>query len=263
MITAKMPMPGALRLRDVFALKTADCSCDLVYDIERGVVLEVPFELQAHVALALERTEPDDEVLSWLIREDLLTSEPFAAWWPEEEDAGFGGGFMGSPLRGDRESILELDRPTEAEALEALDPLFRPGQERRVRLHLYWPEEFPGVDALAAISAEASRRAAGNRQPVSFELTLALSAFDRRLFRFLARENLSVRVEAGPLPAGDAGARQDLVHALAPLARCLADRLTLRLQLGRGARLADAWALAEEASLLHQDVAWAPGSAPA
>ena len=78
MNTAQIPMPGALRLRNIHPLCAEDGSCDLIYDLERGIVLEVPIDLQSYVALALDRTEPTEEMLSWLIHEDLLTSDWFS-----------------------------------------------------------------------------------------------------------------------------------------------------------------------------------------
>jgi hypothetical protein len=70
-----MPMPGAFRLRAIHPLLEEDGLCALIYDLERAAVFEVPSELQLYIASALERGDPDEEVFSWLVSEDLLTSE--------------------------------------------------------------------------------------------------------------------------------------------------------------------------------------------
>ena len=95
MTTIGMPMPGALRWRALHPLIDGDGACSLIYDLERAAVLEVPEELQLHVATALETGDPDEDVLSWLVREDLITAEGLAEWarigedrcssWPWEE----------------------------------------------------------------------------------------------------------------------------------------------------------------------------------
>ena len=58
----------------------------MIYDLERAAVLEVPEELQLHVALALETGDPDDDLLSWLVGEDLITAEGLAEWARIGED---------------------------------------------------------------------------------------------------------------------------------------------------------------------------------
>ena len=70
-----MPMPGALRLRALHPLIEGDGSCSLIYDLERAAVVEVPEELQFHVAPALETGDLYEALLGWLVNEDLLTSE--------------------------------------------------------------------------------------------------------------------------------------------------------------------------------------------
>jgi hypothetical protein len=80
MSTIGMPMPGALRWRALYPLIDGDGACSLIYDLERAAVLEVPAELQLHVAPALETGDPDDDLLSWMLGEDLITAEGLAEW---------------------------------------------------------------------------------------------------------------------------------------------------------------------------------------
>ncbi|HEX7199022.1 MAG TPA: hypothetical protein VF213_06075, partial [Dongiaceae bacterium] len=70
-----MSMPGVVRLRSLYPLTEEDGSCPLVYDVERSAVLEVPEELQLHFAQALETGDPDEDMLGWMMSEDLLTNE--------------------------------------------------------------------------------------------------------------------------------------------------------------------------------------------
>ena len=74
MNTAIMPMPGALRWRALHPLIDEGGACSLIYDLERASVLEVPEELQLHVAPALETGDPDDDLLSWLVRDTRVLS---------------------------------------------------------------------------------------------------------------------------------------------------------------------------------------------
>jgi hypothetical protein len=255
MNTAQIPMPGALRLRNIHALLAEDGSCDLIYDLERGMVIEVPIDLQSYVALALDRTEPTEEMLSWLIREDLLTSDRFSEGVYDED---FASSASWSGTLPDLE--LVLDRQNEAEAIELLEGIFRPGERLAVRIRCYWAFGFPGVEALHRIVFEARRLAAENRRPIAFEITLALSELDEATARHIADESFPVRVLAGPLTASPL----DLAIApdLAALAGRLGDRLTLGVDLARGARLGDAWRLAESSGISHLDVTWAPGAEP-
>jgi hypothetical protein len=249
-------MPGALRLRNIHALGAEDGSCDLIYDLERGMVIEVPIDIQSYVALALDRTEPTEEMLSWLVREDLLTSDRFSEGVGDEDFASSGSWSGTLP---DRE--LVLDRQTEAEAIELLEGIFRPGERLAVRIRCYWAYGFPGVEALHKIVFEARRLAAESRRAIAFEVTLALSELDEATARYFAGESFPVRVLAGPLTASS-----DLAPAVAPdlaaLAARLGDRLTLGVDLARGARLGDAWRLAETSGISHLDVTWAPGAEP-
>ena len=79
-MTPTIPMPGALRWREMYPLIDGDGSCSLIYDLERAAVLEVPEDLRFYVAPALETGDLDDGLLSWLVQEDLLTAENQAGW---------------------------------------------------------------------------------------------------------------------------------------------------------------------------------------
>ena len=82
-----IPMPGALRWRAFHPLIDGDGTCSLIYDLERAAVLQVPEELQLHLAPALETGDPDDDLLSWMLGEDLITAEGLAEWTRIGEDS--------------------------------------------------------------------------------------------------------------------------------------------------------------------------------
>src|SRR5215208_4834326 len=87
MNTATMPMPGTLRLRGIHPLIDGDGSCSLIYDVERAAVLDVPPDLQFHIAPALETGDLDEDLLSWLVGEDLVTSDRLGGYAMDMEEA--------------------------------------------------------------------------------------------------------------------------------------------------------------------------------
>ena len=111
MNTATMPIPGALRLRRIHPLIDGDGSCSLIYDVERAAVLDVPVELQFHIAPALETGDLDEDLLSWLVNEDLVTADRLGGYGEAvEEAAGLEAGVwwsLGSVHRGVRERQSE------------------------------------------------------------------------------------------------------------------------------------------------------------
>src|SRR5436309_13594883 len=80
MNTLTMAIPGALRMRSLYPLLEADGSCTLIYDLERAAVLDVPEELQLHVATALDTGDLDDSLLGWMLSEDLFTAEGWSGY---------------------------------------------------------------------------------------------------------------------------------------------------------------------------------------
>ena len=152
-----------------------------------------------------------------------------------------------------------LDRQTEAEAIDLLEGIFRPGERLPVRVRCYWASGFPGVEVLQKIVFEARRLGAESHRAITFEITLPLAELDEATARYFAGESFPIRVLTGPLTS-------DLAPTIAPdlaaLAARLGDRLALGVDLARGARLGDAWRLAETSGIGHLDVTWAPGAEP-
>jgi hypothetical protein len=275
MNTSAMPMPGALRWRALHPLLESDGTCSLLYDLERGAVLEVPEDLRLHVAAALETGDPDDEMLSWLVGEDLITADGWAGWSPEEgadtapalspaapESRGsslFGAGPIGQVYRLDDEIHVGIDQKDEAAASAALDLAFRQSFGlSRVHLHLDWGGGFPGRRLLQHLFVEARRRAALLRKEVSWELRLDASEITPDRAVFLADLPFHVRLRCAAFPALAEGEAPDwslIEPVLLVVAAELAERTTVEWTLAPGARLRDLWLWAQRSGVRHLDVA--------
>jgi hypothetical protein len=260
---ATMPMPGALRLRALHPLIEGDGSCSLIYDLERAAVVEVPEDLQFHVAPALETGDLDEALLGWLVNEDLLTSEGGAGWneTPGAVALPEGGWWsLGAIYRIDDELHVRIDQAREDAALEVVGFVFKQGfGASRVKLHLNWGGAFPGTALLERIVVESSRLAALLGQEIAFELTLAAREVTAVRAGFLAGYGFQVRLLCGSYPAPQAGFYADLRgrawEAEAPvrlLHEALKGRLTVHCVLDHG-RLLDLWEWAKRAGIRHLD----------
>jgi hypothetical protein len=259
-----MPMPGALRLRALHPLIEGDGSCSLIYDLERAAVVEVPEELQFHIAPALETGDLDESLLGWLTHEDLLTSEGGAGWTALAEGAGAqeltGGWSMGAIYRVDDELHARIEQAREEAALEIIEFMLQQSAGAGlVKLHLSWGGAFPAWGVLERIVVEASRRAAPLRQEIAFELTLDAREVTPAVADLLAGLSLQVRLLCGSYPARTEGFYADPrgpVWKAEPAVRLLLDRLGERLTvccvLDRG-RLLDVWEWAKQTGVRHLD----------
>jgi len=258
-----MPMPGVLRLRALHPLIEGDGSCSLVYDLERAAVVEVPEELQFHIAPALETGDLDEALVGWLVNEDLLTGEggtdgswvasaaassELAGWWNP-----------GAVYCIDGELHARIDRAREESALEIVRFVFQHGfGTGRIKLHLSWGGSYPGNGLMERIVVEASRLAGRLGQEITFELTLDAAQVTPARADFLAGYAFQVRLLCGSFPAFVEGrfAKRPLWSA-EPVVRLLVDRLgdrlTVHCMLDRG-RLLDLWEWAKGAGIRHLDV---------
>jgi hypothetical protein len=258
-----MPLPGVLRLRALHPLIEGDGSCSLIYDLERAAVVEVPEELQFHVAPALETGDLDEALVGWLIAEDLLTGErgmgwPEAAAAPAEAVAWWS---PGDVYQVDSELHVRIGQEREDTALEVLASVLHPGSGNgRVRLHIDWRGAFPGNDVLARIAVESCRLAGPLGQEVSFELTLAAAEVTPARADFLAGYAFQVRLLCGSYPAplpcfyADRSERGEWEPeaAVRLLLDRLGDRLMVHCVLDRG-RLLDLWEWAKQTGIRHLD----------
>ena len=265
-----MPMPGALRLRGLHSLIDENGSCSLIYDLERAAVVEVPEELQFHIAPALETGDLDESVLGWLASEDLLTSEGGASWTALAEGAGAqeldGGWSMGTIYRVDGELHARIEQAREEAALEIIGFVLPQGAGAgRVKLHLSWGGALPARGVLERIVVAASRQAAVLHQEVAFDLALDAREVTPAVADLLAGLPIQVRLLCGSYPARtDAGTCVGAWKA-DPAVRLLLDRLQERLTvhcvLDRG-RLLDVWEWAKRTGIRHLDATFLEDSAP-
>jgi hypothetical protein len=262
MNTASMPMPGALRWRALHPLIDGDGACSLIYDLERAAVLEVPEELQLHVAPALETGDPDDELLSWLVGEDLITMEGWSGWSPKGDLAGSVDDWgPGSVLRLEGEAHVRITEATEEAALHAVKVGFRQGRGApRVQLHMDGDAVFLGTGlgtgALERIVREARRLAMEAGQEVAFDLTLSAGQVTPAVAAFLSALPVHVRLLCGGFPGGEASLCREIQRALRLLWReDLPDRVTLCFTLPGEVRLKEVWAWARRLGVRHLDAA--------
>ena len=255
-----IPIPGALRLRALHPLIEGDGSCSLIYDMERAAVVEVPEELQFHIAPALETGDLDEDLLGWLGNEDLLTSEGGAGWSVPAE--GPPGWRLGSIYRIDDELHVRIGQDREDEALEMVGCVFKQSAGTgRLKLHLNWGGTFPGNRLLERIVVEATRLARVLHQDVAFDLTLKAEEVTLDRASFLSSLPLQVRLLCGSYPAPAADFYADLRGrgedwtAEGPvrlLLELLGDRLTVHCRLDQG-RLLDFWEWAKRTGVRRLD----------
>lgn len=260
MNTAIMPMPGALRWRALHPLIDGDGACSLIYDLERAAVLEVPEDLQLHVAPALETGDPDDDLLSWLVAEDLITMEGWAGGGPGSGPLAMDD--WGAVLRLEGEAHVRIAAVPEEAALRAVEVGFRQGLgASRVQLHLDWDGSFPGASALERIVLAARRLALEAGQEVAFDLTLSAGQVTPTVASFLSALPVHVRLLCGEFPGGEASLDRETRHALLHLwMEDLPDRVTLCFNLSGETRLKEVWAWARRLGVRHLDTTRRPGT---
>jgi hypothetical protein len=264
MLPTIMPIPGALRLRALHPLTDGDGSCGLIYDLERAAVVEVPDELQFHVAVALETGDLDESLLGWLVGEDLLTAEGWSGWGPETAETAAGpleaaGWWSLGVYRIEDDVHARIGQTAEEDVLDALTFTFKQSLGcPRVRLHLSWDGLNPGRGLLERIVVESQRLAATAGQEVSYELSLDAAEVTAELADFLAGYPFEVRLLCGTFPAAPDGAvpgderpwaAADGVRRL--LAR-MPGRMTLHCSL-ETARLLDVWEWAKRNGVRRLD----------
>jgi len=264
-MTPTIPMPGALRWREMYPLVDGDGSCSLIYDLERAAELEVPEELRFYVAPALETGALDDGGLlwSWLVQEDLLTAENRASWGGDAGGLDVSGCWdLGAIHRADDRVCAHLGPRTEDEAAEALEPVFKQSMgASRVELCLSWQGGLPEMRVVQWILAEAERLAAAACQEISFQLSLDVRQITPALAAYLAGVPLRVQVRCDPFPqpgGAELRAWERSASALL-LLNPLADRVTVSCMLAGGARLLDFWIWAKRLRLRHLDASRRPG----
>jgi len=265
MLHTAVPMPGVLRLRTLHPLIEGDGSCALLYDLERAAVVEVPEELQFHVAPALEMGDLDEALVGWLIHEDLLTGVGETGWGGTALAAGLpeaaGWWSPGALYWIDDELHARIDPAREASARELIAfALEQSTGHGRVRIHLSWGGSYPGNRRLEQIVIESCRLAGSSRPELSFELTLDAGEVTAEVADFLAGYPIQIRLLCGSYPAPRPGAYNGAGpgddwragQSVRLLLDRLDDRLTVHCVLDRG-RLLDLWEWAKQIGIRHLD----------
>lgn len=256
-MTPTIPMPGALRWREMYPLIDGDGSCSLIYDLERAAMLEVPEDLRFYVAPALETGDLDDGLLSWLVQEDLLTAESQAGW-------GGGGGpdscdcwDLGVVHRMDDQVCARIAPRTEGEVAGALEPVFKQSLGAScMQLCLSWPGDLPDMRVVQLLLAEAGQLASAACQEISFQLSVDIRQITPALAACLASLPLHVQVRCEPFPRRADAAELRIWETSASsllLLAPLADRVTVSCVLSGGARLLDLWDWARRLRVRHLD----------
>jgi hypothetical protein len=216
------------------------------------------------VAQVLETGNWDEDLLSWLVNEDLVTAEGWAGWDGGEgaTTADTGWWSLETVYRLEDEVHARIFQPTELAILEVLELAFKQAfSTTRVKLHLDWKGAFPGTALLEKVVVAASRMAGLSRQEIAYELTLEPADITPAVAAFISHYPFQVRLRCGSFPARpegslaaavwrdrwvDGAVRLLLMHGLA-------DRLTLHATLAGGARLADLWSWAKGSGARHLD----------
>lgn len=262
MLPTAVPMPGVLRLRAVHPLVEGDTSCALIYDLERAAVVEVPEELQFHVASALETGDLDEALVGWLIHEDLLTGVGESGWsataLPTGPPEAAGWWTLGAVYWIDDELHARIDPAREGSAMDLIAfALEQSTGHGRVRIHLSWGGSYPGNQRLEQIVVRTCRLAGAARPEVCFELTLDAGEVTPERADFLAGYPFQVRLLCGSYPGTEGPGLQDLGdwpagRSVRLLLDRLGDRLTVHCVLDRG-RLLNLWEWAKQIGIRHLD----------
>jgi hypothetical protein len=259
MLPFRFALPGSQRLRTLQPLIDRDGACSLVYDVERAAVFEVPEDLRLYVAPALETGNLDEELLGWLVSEDLYTAEgnwdtgPTGAAMPGAPlDAASGADDVrwgqASPWLGCEEAHGWIDQPEAALAIEVVERVFKHGLGAgRVKLHLDWVGTFPAGDLFETVVVAAGRRAMASGQDVCFELALGSDQVTVEVARRIAAHPVGVRLRCGEYdPLARLGTCQEnrpwlLAEPAVELLLPLVPLLTVQCMLPGTSRLIELW----------------------
>jgi hypothetical protein len=231
-------------------------ACTLIYDLERGRLIDVPLDYHYHVAIALESGELDEGLMSWLLEEDLLTFDgagddwqPVAGpLWGVEDGRGLGSVFLDG-------GELHYDPGAGEPSGELLRTRLRPPAGTPLVVHLKF--EAGGAGELAELIDRFAGDAGAAGREVRFEVSGRVTGLTGGVARLLrSRRDLRVRLAcsfpgAGGAPAVPRG--HEARRWLESLAPALGPRLAVHVVLARGNRLAELWSWAGELGLERLD----------
>ena len=275
------PMPkdstklrSELRLRVAHPLSGSDGQCEVIYDLERTFVIEVPPELRYRVAVAYNSGTFDDECEKWFQSEDLLTTAPYRAFvegqnrrLPPISDVSLdlaGSCNLGCGYCFEKDINSRIGRMSETTALAALEFAFQKSRDsKRISLHFGSGEPLIRFDMLQRIVSEALQRASMMGQEVTFELTTNATLVTEEVASFLQDHPFNVRVSCdGPPPLhnalrpfiGGKDSYSSVERGLLILLRYMPDRTTVNSVLSHESRLIDLWRWAKSLKIRHYHV---------
>ena len=253
-------MPGGLRWRTLVPVENRDGVCELVYDLERNALVDVPEQFQYHIAMALDSGSPDEALLGWLASEDLLTYDS------GDDERGNGGG-MDPKAGGGSASMSELSElshafgcvyfvenrahcrlsdGSEQASLETLDCLLSPVSGiHHLTVHLDGEGGRLSFERLQRIVEATRARAEGSGREISYELRLDADSVTDAAASFLGRHPFRVRVRCDGPPQPD-----ETIRGLERLRKHLGEKLTVHAVL-RDSGLPRLWSWAKTLGLEH------------
>lgn len=240
-------IPGGLRWRSLVPLEDRNGLCEVVYDLERNILVEVPDVFQYYIAMALECGNPDETLLGWMASEDLLTYDQDKPSFPE--------GSASTSMAEMSELSLSLgcvvfveDRVhcrltdgLDQAALDTLDYLLGPLHGvPHLTLQLDGEGGRLGFEELGRIVDATRARVEASGGQISYELRLDAESATAEMASFLARHPFRVRVRCDGPPQPE-----PMLHALELLCDQLGENFTVHSVL-RGGRLIDLWSWAKQ-----------------
>ena len=274
-MTGAAPVDAApRRLRAMHPILGADGRCELVYDLERTFVIEVPAELQDGIAPAIGSRDPGGQLADWLDDHDLRTADPpprrgqgARPPLPGVTDVSFdmsGACNMGCVYCFENAIDSRTGPMSDETAQATLDFVFeKTGAARRIALHFGSGEPLMRFDLLQRIVAQANARVAELGKSIVYDLTTNATLLTEEIAAFLRDNPFQIRVSCdGPAELHDKyrpmrGGRPSyplVERGLDILTRHLADRLTVNTVICGGTRLYDVWAWAKRIGIRHYHV---------
>ena len=265
---------AARRLRALHPILDPDGCCDLIYDLERTFVIEVPDEFRTRISPAVTAADLDARLSQWLVEADLLTHDTRPHWGdradrplPRVSDVSFdmsGACNMGCVYCFEDAIKSRIGPMSEETAAATLDFVFaKTAEAPHISLHFGSGEPLIRFDLLKKIVTEANARAAALKKTIGYDLTTNATLVTEDIARFLLENPFSVRVSCdGPAQLhntfrpmrGGQPSYSAVERGLRILLAHLPDRLTVNTVICGETRLGEIWSWAKELGILHLHV---------
>ncbi len=253
-----------------------DCKADrmLIYDLERTFVIEIPSVLHNAFSSLPRVGSGCDELHSWFLKTDLLTSAA-PPQWPGEDDSLLptltdvsidlsGNCNMGCTYCFERSLLSRMGRMDNATLAKTLDFVFQKATDTdSLSLHFGSGEPLIEFGLLRKLVTSATKRAERLGIRIEFELTTNATLVDKKIVDFLAAHPFNVRVSCdGPAPihnlfrplAGGRASYDSVISGLDALLAVMPERVTVNSVICSGTRLITIWNWAKSLGLRHLHV---------